>query len=237
MTRWARWPSGCPMPLRTDPYLRGSGLTSPRVRERLIERLREAGIADERVLRAMSRTPRHLFVDEALAVRAYEDTALPIGHGQTLSQPYTVARMSEAILREGVPNKVLEVGTGSGYQTAILSELGNQVFSIERIKALLELARPRLKLLERYNVRLRHADGWQGWSAHGPFDAILVAAAPDVIPPRLLEQIAEGGRMVIPVGPQGGAQKLLMIRRVDGSLREEVLEAASFVPLVSGAIA
>ena len=225
------------MPLRSDPFLRGSGLTSPRVRERLIERLQEAGIVDERVLRSMRRTPRHIFVEEAFASRAYEDTALPIGHGQTISQPYTVARMSEAILRDGMPNKVLEIGTGSGYQTAILADLTNQVFSIERIKSLQDQARERLKLLERYNVRLRHADGWQGWSAHGPFDAILVAAAPDMIPPRLLEQIAEGGRMVIPVGPQGGAQKLLMIRREEGILREEVLEGASFVPLVSGAVA
>lgn len=235
--RWVSLLTGCPMPLRSDPFLRGSGLTSPRVRERLIERLQEAGIADERVLRSMRRTPRHIFVEEAFSSRAYEDTALPIGHGQTISQPYTVARMSEAILRDGVPNKVLEIGTGSGYQTAILADLTNQVFSIERIKSLQDQARVRLKLLERYNVRLRHADGWQGWSAHGPFDAILVAAAPDVIPPRLLEQIAEGGRMVIPVGPQGGAQKLLMIRREDGALREEVLEGASFVPLVSGAVA
>ncbi|MFZ5579355.1 MAG: protein-L-isoaspartate(D-aspartate) O-methyltransferase [Pseudomonadota bacterium] len=225
------------MSLRRDPVLRGSGLTAPRVQERLIERLRTAGIENEKVLRAMSRTPRHVFIDEALASRAYEDTALPIGHGQTISQPYTVARMSEAILRDGIPNRVLEVGTGSGYQTAILAELVNQVFSIERIKSLLDQARARLKLLERYNVRLRHADGWQGWAAHGPFDAILVAAAPDVIPPRLLEQIAEGGRMVIPVGPQGGAQSLLMIRRVNGVLKEDILEAASFVPLVSGEVA
>ncbi|TQV65417.1 MAG: protein-L-isoaspartate(D-aspartate) O-methyltransferase [Halothiobacillaceae bacterium] len=221
----------------TEVYLRGSGLTSPRVRERLIERLQDAGISDERVLRSMRRTPRHLFVEEAFSGRAYEDTALPIGHGQTISQPYTVARMSEAILRDGVPNKVLEIGTGSGYQTAILADLTNQVFSIERIKSLQDLARERLRVLDRYNVRLRHADGWQGWSAHGPFDAILVAAAPDEIPPRLLEQIAEGGRMVIPVGPQGGVQRLLMIRRVDGVLREEILEGASFVPLIAGAVA
>jgi len=225
------------MSVLRDPLLRGSGLTSPRVRERLVDRLQEAGIQDTRVLEAIRRTPRHLFVDEAFAGRAYEDTALPIGHGQTISQPYTVARMSEVILRDGVPNKVLEVGTGSGYQTAILAYLTNQVFSLERIKCLLDLARARLKLLERYNVRLRHADGWQGWSAQGPFDAILVAAAPDTIPPRLLEQLAEGGRMVIPVGPQGGVQSLLMIRRIDGVLREEILEAASFVPLVSGEVA
>ena len=224
------------MPILRDPAIRGSGLTSPRVRERLIDRLQVAGIADVRVLEAIRRTPRHLFVDEAFAGRAYEDTALPIGHGQTISQPYTVARMSEAILRDGVPGKVLEVGTGSGYQTAILAHLTPQVFSIERIKALQDQARVRLKLLERYNVRLRHADGWQGWSAQGPFDAILVAAAPDVIPPRLLEQLAEGGRMVIPVGPQGGAQRLLMIRREEGVLHEQVLEAVSFVPLINGAV-
>lgn len=225
------------MSVLRDPLIRGSGLTSPRVRERLIERLQAAGIREARVLEAIRRTPRHLFVDEAFAGRAYEDTALPIGHGQTISQPYTVARMSEAILLDGVPGKVLEIGTGSGYQTAILAHLTNQVFSIERIKALQDQARARLKLLERFNVRLRHADGWQGWSAHAPYDAILVAAAPDLIPPRLLEQLAEGGRMIIPVGPQGGAQRLLMIRREEGELREQVLETASFVPLVSGTIA
>jgi protein-L-isoaspartate(D-aspartate) O-methyltransferase len=225
------------MSVQRDPLIRGSGLTSPRVRERLIERLQAAGIRDARVLEAIRRTPRHLFVDEALAGRAYEDAALPIGHGQTLSQPYTVARMSEAILRDGVPGKVLEIGTGSGYQTAILAYLANQVFSIERIKALQDQARERLRLLERFNVRLRHADGWQGWSAHAPYDAILVAAAPDTLPPRLVEQLAEGGRMVIPVGPQGGEQKLIMIRREAGELREQVLEPASFVPLISGALA
>ncbi|MDM7323129.1 MAG: protein-L-isoaspartate(D-aspartate) O-methyltransferase [Gammaproteobacteria bacterium] len=225
------------MSVLRDPLIRGSGLTSPRVQERLIERLQAAGIRDARVLEAIRRTPRHLFVDEALAGRAYEDIALPIGHGQTLSQPYTVARMSEAILRDGVPGKVLEIGTGSGYQTAILAHLTNQVFSIERIKALQDRARERLRLLERFNVRLRHADGWQGWSAHAPYDAILVAAAPDILPPRLVEQLAEGGRMVIPVGPQGGAQQLLMIRREAGGLREQVLEPASFVPLIRGELA
>ncbi|MGK0674046.1 MAG: protein-L-isoaspartate(D-aspartate) O-methyltransferase [Halothiobacillaceae bacterium] len=225
------------MPVLRDPLIRGCGLTSPRVRERLIERLQAAGIRDARVLEAIRCTPRHLFVDEALAARAYEDTALPIGHGQTISQPYVVARMSEAILRDGVPGKVLEIGTGSGYQTAILAHLTSQVFSIERIKALQDQARARLKLLERFNVRLRHADGWQGWSAYAPYDAILVAAAPDRIPPRLLEQLAEGGRMVIPVGPQGGAQKLMMIRREEGELLEQVLESVSFVPLVSGVLA
>lgn len=228
---------GCHMPSLRNPILVGRGLTSPRVRERLIERLQAAGIRDGRVLEAMRRTPRHLFVDEALAARAYEDTALPIGHGQTISQPYMVARMSEVILRDGVPSKVLEIGTGSGYQTAILAELASQVFSIERIKALQDQARERLRLLERFNVRLRHADGWQGWSAHAPFDAILVAAAPESVPPRLLEQLAEGGRLVIPVGPQGRAQQLLMVRKHAGTLREEILGPVSFVPLVQGPLA
>ncbi len=225
------------MSILRDPRLRGSGLTAPRVRERLLERLQAAGITDGRVLEAMRCTPRHLFVEEAFAGRAYEDTALPIGHGQTISQPLTVARMSEAILRHGVPGKVLEIGTGSGYQTALLAYLVPQVFSIERIKALQVQARARLRLLERFNVRLRHGDGGQGWSAYAPYDAILVAAAPESVPPRLLEQLADGGRMVIPVGPQGGGQRLMLIRREGGALHHEVLEPASFVPLLSGVIA
>lgn len=235
--RSARCLIGSTMSAPYDPALRGSGLTSPRIQERLIERLKEAGIRDERVLRAMRRTPRHLFVEEALASRAYEDCALPIGQGQTISQPLIVARMSEAILRDGIPTKVLEIGTGSGYQTAILADLTPLVFSIERIKSLLDGARKRLRLLERHNVRLRHANGWLGWSAHAPFDAILVTAAPEEVPPRLLEQLAEGGRLVIPVGPQGGMQKLLLIRREGGAFREEFLEPVSFVPLISGAVA
>ena len=217
--------------------LRGSGLTSPRRRERLIERLQAMGIENRRVLEAIRQVPRHLFVDEAFAGRAYEDTALPIGLGQTISQPYMVARMSEAILRDGTPQRVLEIGTGSGYQTAVLAHLCGRVYSVERIASLLEQARERFRRLDVHNISLRHADGTQGWSAHAPYDAIVVTAAPDDVPPRLLEQLAEGGRMVIPVGMQGGAQQLLMIRRVQGELTEQFLEDVVFVPLVRGALA
>lgn len=221
----------------TELSLRGSGLTSPRSRERLIERLQLMGIANKRVLEAIRQVPRHLFVDEAFAGRAYEDTALPIGLGQTISQPYMVARMSEAILQDGTPQRVLEIGTGSGYQTAVLAHLCGRVYSLERIGSLLEQARERFKRLDMHNISLRHADGAQGWSAHAPYDAIVVTAAPDDIPPRLLEQLAEGGRMVIPVGAQGGAQHLLMIRREQGVLTEQVLEDVAFVPLIRGALA
>jgi len=184
----------------TELSLRGSGLTSPRSRERLIERLQLMGIANKRVLEAVRQVPRHLFVDEAFAGRAYEDTALPIGLGQTISQPYMVARMSEAILQAGTPQRVLEIGTGSGYQTAVLAHLCGRVYSLERIGSLLEKARERFKRLDIHNVSLRHSDGTQGWSAHAPYDAIVVTAAPEDIPPRLRDQLAEGGRMVIPVG-------------------------------------
>ncbi|MEW5837235.1 MAG: protein-L-isoaspartate(D-aspartate) O-methyltransferase [Pseudomonadota bacterium] len=217
--------------------LRGSGLTSPRSRERLIERLQGMGISHKRVLEAIRQTPRHLFVDEAFAGRAYEDTALPIGLGQTISQPYMVARMSEAILHDGTPQRVLEIGTGSGYQTAVLAHLCGRVYSVERIGSLLEQARARFKRLDLQNISLRHADGTQGWSAHAPYDAIVVTAAPEDIPPRLLDQLAEGGRMVIPVGSQGEAQRLMLIRREQGVLTEQVLEDVVFVPLIRGALA
>ncbi len=217
--------------------LRGSGLTSPRSRERLIERLQQMGISDKRVLEAIRLVPRHVFVDEAFAGRAYEDSALPIGLGQTISQPYMVARMSEAILREGVPRRVLEIGTGSGYQTAVLAHLVGQVFSVERIGSLLAQARERFKRLDLHNIVLRHADGTQGWSAHAPYDAILVTAAPEEVPQRLIDQLAEGGRMVIPVGAQGGVQQLLLLRRQQGEITQQVLEDVVFVPLIKGALA
>jgi protein-L-isoaspartate(D-aspartate) O-methyltransferase len=237
MSQRTEWLSDTRAEPTAELSLRGSGLTSPRSRERLIERLQRMGIANKRVLEAIRQVPRHLFVDEAFAGRAYEDTALPIGLGQTISQPYMVARMSEAILRDGTPHKVLEIGTGSGYQTAVLAHLSGQVFSIERIKSLQEQARSRFKRIDLHSIHLRHADGWQGWSAHAPFDAIVVTAAPDDIPPRLLEQLAEGGRMVIPVGIQGGEQQLLMIRRVHGELTEQVLEDVVFVPMIRGELA
>ena len=241
MRRLLVWRSGCPMSQRAESLselsLRGSGLTSPRSRERLIERLQSMGIRHKRVLEAIRQVPRHVFVDEAFAGRAYEDTALPIGLGQTISQPYMVARMSEAILLNGTPQRVLEIGTGSGYQTAVLAPLCGRVYSVERIGSLLEQARERFKRLDVHNIALRHADGTQGWSAHAPYDAIVVTAAPEEIPPRLLEQLAEGGRMVIPVGAQGSVQHLLMVRREHGVLTEQILEDVAFVPLIRGALA
>ena len=211
----------------------GIGMTSARTRERLIQRLREQGINNEPVLERIRWVPRHLFVDEALASRAYEDTALPIGFGQTISQPFVVAKMTAALIENGQTNKVLEIGTGCGYQTAILAGLVNEIYSLERVKALLQKARVRLRELDIYNVKLRHADGWEGWKSKAPFDGILIAAAPQQIPEQLLAQLADGGRMVIPVGPPG-QQKLVRIIRHGDSFEQEVLEYVSFVPLLEG---
>ena len=217
-----------------DARLAGIGMTSQRTRERLVARLRESGIKDPSVLDRIRNVPRHLFVDEAIASRAYEDTALPIGFGQTISQPYVVARMTEALLAGGELRNVLEIGTGSGYQTAVLAPLVGRVWTIERIKPLLERARERLKELGIRNVRLRHADGAAGWKSHAPYDGILVAAAPHAVPPALLEQLlAKGGRLVLPVGPEG-AQELIRITRRDEQLIRERLGAVSFVPLIGG---
>lgn len=209
-------------------------MTSRRTRERLVQRLREEGIANSDVLSAIASVPRHLFVDEALASRAYEDTALPIGSGQTISQPYVVARMTEALL-SGRPalDRVLEVGTGCGYQTAVLASVSRRVFSIERIEALLFRAREHLHVLRINNVRTRHGDGYKGWAEHAPFDAVLVAAAPPELPTPLTEQLAVGGRLVIPVGSSGG-QDLLLIERTQSGLEQRVLERVSFVPLLKG---
>ena len=211
----------------------GIGMTSVRTRDRLIDRLRAEGIRDERVLGAMRAVPRHIFVDEALASRAYEDTALPIGAGQTISQPYIVARMTEAIVEGRRPSKVLEIGSGCGYQTAVLAQLVEQVYSVERIDALIAPARERLHALGVNNVRMRKGDGFEGWSAHAPYDGILVAAAPGFVPPALVEQLAVGGRLVIPVGTQG-AQRLLLVTRTEGGVEEQTLAQVSFVPLVPG---
>jgi len=211
----------------------GIGMTSVRTRDRLIERLRAEGIHDERVLSAMRAVPRHIFVDEALASRAYEDTALPIGAGQTISQPYIVARMSEALLQGRRLSKVLEVGSGCGYQTAVLAQLVDRVFSVERIESLIPPARERLHALGISNVRMRHGDGFNGWSAHAPFDGILVAAAPGFVPQTLVDQLDVGGRLVIPVGAQG-TQRLLSLTRTEEGVEEETLARVSFVPLVSG---
>ncbi|MDE2089950.1 MAG: protein-L-isoaspartate(D-aspartate) O-methyltransferase [Gammaproteobacteria bacterium] len=209
-------------------------MTSQRTRERLIQRLREEGISNPQILEVIRNTPRHLFVDEALASRSYEDTALPIGHGQTISQPYIVARMTEALLAGGMPSKVLEIGTGSGYQTAILAQLMSKVYSIERIDALLRQARNRLRALGLRNVRFKHGDGGQGWPEHAPYEGIMVTAAPSAMPPALLAQLGVGGRMVIPVGVQSGAQQLLLIKRTPDGYEQRLLERVSFVPLQTG---
>lgn len=212
----------------------GIGMTSQRTRERMVTRLMEQGIRDLRVLEVMRSLPRHLFVDEALATRAYEDTALPIGSGQTISQPYAVARMTEALLGGGRPHKVLEVGSGCGYQSAVLAALADEIFSVERIGELVRRARERLQRLHIRNVRMRHGDGYAGWAEHGPYDGILVAAAPTQVPAALLEQLAEGGRLIVPVGKRG-SQQLLLVSRHNGELKQDVLEMVSFVPMVPGA--
>lgn len=221
--------------MRLQPEAIGSGLTSQRVRDRLVERLREAGIRDERVLNAIRTVPRHLFVDEALAMRAYEDTALPIGHGQTISQPWVVARMTEALLAERVPAKVLEIGTGSGYQAAILAALGLEVHTVERIGELLRTARKRFRQLG-LNVRSKHDDGRIGWPENGPFDAIIVTAAAPALVEALTEQLAPGGTLIAPVGA-ASSQSLLQLRKdADGNLSQTSLAPVVFVPLLSGMI-
>ena len=213
----------------------GIGMTSQRTRDRLAERLRKEGIKNDQVLQVMRTTPRHLFMDEALSSRAYEDTALPIGHGQTISQPYIVARMTEALIDDGIPQKVLEIGTGSGYQTAILAQLVPEVFSVERIRHLQNQARQRLHKLRLYNVRLQHGDGNLGWSQHGPYDGILVTAAPVDVPQGLLQQLSDGGRLIIPTGP-AGSQQLLVIMRTGNDFQRELLDWVSFVPLIEGTV-
>ncbi len=217
----------------TASQFRGIGMTSQRTRERLISRLSDAGISNRAVLEVIRNTPRHIFVDEALASRAYDDTALPIGFGQTISQPYIVARMTQLLLESGPTDKVLEIGTGSGYQAAILAQLVEQVFSIERIGALLNRARQRMRELKLYNVRLKHYDGHTGWKEHGPYDAIIVTAAPTEIPEVLLAQLAEGGRLIVPVGASG-KQQLNLVTRTAKGLERVVIEEVSFVPLLSG---
>ncbi len=211
----------------------GIGMTSARTRERLIARLREQGIANPEVLERIRSVPRHVFVDEALASRAYEDTALPIGHGQTISQPYIVARMTEALVEAGKPRKVLEVGTGCGYQTAVLAPLVTTLYSIERIGALQQRARRVLRDLRIGNVHMKHGDGFDGYAAYAPFDGIIVAAAAYSVPPALLEQLAEGGRLVIPIGTDR-EQQLLRITRRGERFERETLGAVTFVPLLQG---
>jgi protein-L-isoaspartate(D-aspartate) O-methyltransferase len=218
----------------TDARLSGIGMTSARTRERLVQRLREQGIKDLSVLDRIRNVPRHLFVDEALSSRAYEDTALPIGFGQTISQPYVVARMTEALIAGTQLHNVLEIGTGCGYQTAVLAPLVGRISTIERIKPLLDRAKVRIKELGLKNVRFRHADGSTGWKAHAPYDGIIAAAAPLVVPQALLGQLApNGGRLVLPVGPEG-QQELLRITRRDEHYIREKLGLVSFVPLLGG---
>lgn len=213
--------------------IQGIGMTSRRTRERMISRLREQGIYNSNVLAAMSDTPRHIFVDEALESRAYEDTALPIGHNQTISQPYIVAKMTELLLEKGRLGNVLEIGTGCGYQTAILSKLVEQLYSVERIAPLMKKARDTLWELNIKTVGFKHSDGGWGWPEHAPYDGILAAAAPAEIPEALLEQMAVGGVMVIPVGLEG-MQELHRITRTEYGFEDEVIERVSFVPFLSG---
>lgn len=216
--------------------IQGIGMTSQRTRDRLVERLRQKGIRHEGVLEVMRTTPRHIFVDEAMAHRAYEDTALPIGHGQTISQPYIVARMTEILLEDGIPDVVLEVGTGSGYQSAVLSRLVPKVYTVERISALLQKARDAHRKLGLVNVFSKHSDGSWGWPPSAPYRAIMVTAAPSTVPPSLLEQLAIGGRMIIPVGNINGVQQLKLYIRTNEGIEEHARENVHFVPLLDGAV-
>lgn len=212
--------------------MQGIGMTSQRTRERLIQRLADKGIQDIRVLNAMRQVPRHVFVDEALASRAYEDSSLPIGSGQTISQPYIVARMTELVMANE-PKRVLEVGTGCGYQTAVLACLVRELYSIERVQALATRARETLAQLQLQHVRLRYGDGYAGWPDQAPFDAIIVTAAPPQIPRPLLEQLAEGGQLILPVGGSD-EQELVSIRRQNGEFIQQIHEQVVFVPMLHG---
>lgn len=212
----------------------GIGMTSKRTRERLVDRLKTEGIQDPRVLEVIAKVPRHIFVEEALASRAYEDTALPIGHGQTISQPYIVARMTEAVISEGACQSVLEIGTGCGYQTAVLAHFFDKVFSLERISALLDGARRRFAELSLRNIRARFTDGGEGWARYAPFDAIVTTAAPEEIPEGLLSQLAIGGRLIIPVGKEGQQVLARVVRESETRYVREDLEKVSFVPMLGG---
>lgn len=217
----------------TRSRFQGVGMTSRRTRQRLVERLRARGITDERVLAAIGNVPRHVFVDEALASRAYEDSALPIGHGQSLSQPYVVARMTELLIAGTVPERVLEIGTGSGYQAAILGHLVDEVYTVERIAPLMRQARDRLYDLRLRNVHVRQSDGSAGWTEQAPFDAILMTASSTVLPETLLEQLSASGRMLLPLG-HGAGQRLVLVRRGSDGFEQQSLEPVNFVPMVRG---
>jgi len=221
------------MTMHRDPASRGLGMTSQRARDRLVERLAAEGIKDRRVLDVIRQLPRHLFIDEALASRAYEDTALPIGQGQTISQPWVVARMTEALIERKMPRRVLEVGTGSGYQCAVLAQLVEKVCTVERIDELLRNARRMFRKLGMTNIRSKHADGRLGWPEEAPFDGIILTAAGTTLDEALLDQLAPDGTLVAPVGP-AGRQTLLRVRAVEGEWVRESLGAVSFVPLLGG---
>jgi protein-L-isoaspartate(D-aspartate) O-methyltransferase len=212
--------------------LSGIGMTSQRTRLRMIERLREQGIADETVLDAMAEVPRHIFVDEALSSRAYDDVSLPIGFGQTISNPFTVARLVELARAGQAVGKVLEIGTGCGYQAAVLSRVAREVYSIERIAGLLPRARVRLRELNCRNVRVKHGDGRIGFRDAGPFDAIVLAAAATRIPEELIEQLVDGGRLVLPLGTS--VQKLVLVTKTSDGFEQSVLDEVKFVPLLAG---
>jgi len=215
--------------------IEGMGMTSQRTRDRLIHILKEQGIKNKNVLDAIASVPRHLFVDEALSSRAYENISLPIGYGQTISQPYMVARMTEILLEGDSVKRVLEVGTGSGYQTAILSRLVFSVYSVERIKPLLNNAREKFRKLKLNNILTQYSDGGWGWPKKAPFDVIIVTAAPDILPTSLLEQLIDGGKLIIPVGKKG-KQELLVFQRMGDKFHKNVLEKVSFVPLLKGKV-
>ncbi|GAA5140766.1 protein-L-isoaspartate(D-aspartate) O-methyltransferase [Thalassotalea piscium] len=208
------------------------GGKSSRSGELLAQKLKAEGIVNTQVLQAIARSPRHIFVPEILAHKAYDNTALPIGQGQTISQPYIVAKMSELLIADGIPDSILEIGTGSGYQTSILAQLTEKVFSVERIKSLQWQAKRKLRSIDLHNIAMKHGDGWQGWSSKGPFQAIIVTAAAVSVPQALLEQLTDGGRLVIPVG--GQTQILKIITRAGNEYIEKQIEAVKFVPLVPG---
>src|SRR5215469_9995545 len=214
--------------------LKGEGMTSQRARDRLATKLKEEGIRDQRVIDIIRNTPRHHFIDQALHSRAYENTALPIGHGQTISQPWVVARMTEALLEFGVPQKVLEIGTGSGYQAVVLAQLVPQVYTVERIEELLRQARRRFRQLGLTNIRSRHDDGKLGWADEAPFDAIILTAAGDAIPTQILDQLSPDGVLVAPVGSPSSQTLIRMRGDGKGDFVQEELAAVSFVPLLGG---
>ena len=218
-----------------DVRMSGIGMTSARTRDRLVQRLREQGITSPVVLDRIRNVPRHIFVDEALGSRAYEDTALPIGFGQTISQPYIVARMTEALLAGGPLSKVLEVGTGCGYQSAVLAPLVTKLYSIERVEPLYLRAKLRVEELGLRNVRLKYADGTLGWKSLAPFDGILVAAAPISVPEALLKQLRVGGRLIVPVGAEGH-QELIRFTRKETRMERESLGPVAFVPMLGGIV-